>query len=251
MFIADGTNEARWRQSGRRPGIDDNVPPFDDGVVSRWCARGRPLHGSGGKRRPRSGAGDLHTSARLAVSARLNHGHLHGDGRAGRHGVVFVYGGRQSGATPVADEVSRIRRQPDGRRSDESGDEHLIGRDAELHVHRRPIFVIPDPAHRVAASAVSAQTAAIVVENAGLPGERAQDAAKRLPSVMATTRPEVLLLLSGVNELRALGDAGVPVAWQAIDTMAKEARSRGARVFLATLPPPRPGGRNSTPRRRS
>jgi lysophospholipase L1-like esterase len=93
----------------------------------------------------------------------------------------------------------------------------------------------------------SAQTAAIVVENAGLPGERAENAAKRLPSVMATTRPEVLLLLSGVNELRALGDAGVPVAWQAIDTMAKEARSRGARVFLATLPPPRPGGRNSTP----
>lgn len=85
------------------------------------------------------------------------------------------------------------------------------------------------------------------ISNAGVPSEWATDGAKRLPGVMASVRPEVLLLLEGGNELSALGIPGIQQAATAIDTMAKEGRNRGARVFLATLPPPRPSGKNAIP----
>jgi lysophospholipase L1-like esterase len=91
----------------------------------------------------------------------------------------------------------------------------------------------------------TAQT--IQMTNSGVPSEWAEDGAKRLPGVLSSTRPEVLLLLEGVNELSALGQPGVARAWAAIDTMAKEGRNRGARVFLATLPPPRPPGKGAVP----
>ena len=93
----------------------------------------------------------------------------------------------------------------------------------------------------------TAQTTALTVTNAGWPGELAEDGARRLPAVMANTRPEVLLLLEGANELSLYGQSGVARAWAAIDTMAKEGRGRGARVFIATLTPSRPGGRNTIP----
>ena len=93
----------------------------------------------------------------------------------------------------------------------------------------------------------SAQTAVIVVENAGWPGELSEAGAKRLPGIMSNTGPEVLLLHEGANDLSAFGQAGVARAWAAIDAMAKEGRGRGARVFIGTLPPSRPGGKNSTP----
>lgn len=91
----------------------------------------------------------------------------------------------------------------------------------------------------------SGQAAAIEVINSGVPGEGAEAGARRLPGVMANARPQVLLLLEGANELSAYGQAGVNRAWMAIDTMAKEGRNRGARVFLATLTPSRPGGKNT------
>ncbi len=91
------------------------------------------------------------------------------------------------------------------------------------------------------------QAAAVQVANAGQPGEWAEDGAKRLPGVMSTIRPEVLLLLHGVNDLASLGQAGVSRAWQGIDAMAKEGRLGGARVFIATMPPSRPGGLRTTP----
>jgi lysophospholipase L1-like esterase len=120
---------------------------------------------------------------------------------------------------------------------------------------RAPAFgfvVVPSAAYPTQLTALlrarySAQTAAIDVVNAGSPGELAADGAKRLPGVLSSTRPEVLLLLEGANELSAFGQAGISRAWAAIDTMAKEGRARGARVFLATLTPSRPGGRNTLP----
>jgi lysophospholipase L1-like esterase len=89
----------------------------------------------------------------------------------------------------------------------------------------------------------TAQT--IQVTNAGVPSEWATDGARRLPGVMASVRPEVLLLLEGANELGAFGIPGISRAATAIETMAREGRTRGARVFLATLPPPRPTGKNA------
>lgn len=93
----------------------------------------------------------------------------------------------------------------------------------------------------------TAQTAQIEVTNAGRPGEWAQDGALRLPGVMSANRPEAVLLMHGVNDLTALGDAGMLRAALALDTMAKEVRGRGARLFMATLPPSRPGLPNAVP----
>jgi lysophospholipase L1-like esterase len=85
------------------------------------------------------------------------------------------------------------------------------------------------------------QIAALEMINAGSPGEWAEDGALRLPGLLANQRPQVVLLLEGTNDLSARGTAGVQTAWRAIDLMAKEIRNRGARAFLATLPPSRPG----------
>jgi lysophospholipase L1-like esterase len=91
------------------------------------------------------------------------------------------------------------------------------------------------------------QASAISVLNSGRSGEWAEDGARRLPGVMASARPEVLLLLEGANDLAALGASGVSRAAVALDTMAKEGRARGARVFIATLPPSRPSGVHALP----
>jgi lysophospholipase L1-like esterase len=91
------------------------------------------------------------------------------------------------------------------------------------------------------------QSAVIAVANAGLPAERATQGAQRFPSVMSQVRPEVVLLLEGYNDLSLLGVAGVNPAATAIETMARDARTRGARVFIASLTPPRGGGRNTLP----
>ncbi|MEW6322407.1 MAG: GDSL-type esterase/lipase family protein [Acidobacteriota bacterium] len=88
------------------------------------------------------------------------------------------------------------------------------------------------------------QAASFVMTNAGRPGEWAVDGALRFPSVLATSRADAVLLLHRANDLSALGP--VPTS-RGLEEMAREARFRGARVFLATLPPPRAGGRNALP----
>lgn len=79
----------------------------------------------------------------------------------------------------------------------------------------------------------SAQTPTVV--NAGLSGQKAFEGFARFQSAMLTTRPEVVLLLMGYNDLenRSTAEAGI----RSMDRMAKEARGRGARLFLATLTP--------------
>ena len=91
------------------------------------------------------------------------------------------------------------------------------------------------------------QASALSMVNSGAPGEWAQDGAQRLPGVLIAQRPEAVLLLEGYNDLGASGTTGINSAWTAIDRMAKEIRNRGARVFLSTLPPPRPNGAKSIP----
>ena len=93
------------------------------------------------------------------------------------------------------------------------------------------------------------QSPTITVVNEGKPGEWAADGAMRLPTVMRAVNPEVLMILEGVNDLSALGQPGVSPALVAIDTMAKEGRNRGVRVFLATLPPTRAGVSPAIPNR--
>ncbi len=90
------------------------------------------------------------------------------------------------------------------------------------------------------------QQTAITIVNSGVPGERATTGVTRLPGVLSSVRPEVVLLLHGYNDL-ALGVNQVGPAAAAIEAMAKEARNRGARVYIASLTPPRPGGKNTLP----
>lgn len=89
------------------------------------------------------------------------------------------------------------------------------------------------------------QVSNIVVTNEGLPGEKARDplAQTRFAQAVSSQRPDVVLLMHGYNDIT---DATVLTATAtAVNTMASEARNRGARVFIATLAPPRPGGRNT------
>jgi lysophospholipase L1-like esterase len=91
------------------------------------------------------------------------------------------------------------------------------------------------------------QQTSIVVTNAGVAGERATQGVQRFPTVMSQVRPEVVLLLEGYNDLSLFGSSGISMAATAIETMSREARGRGARVFIASLTPPRAGGRNTLP----
>lgn len=87
-----------------------------------------------------------------------------------------------------------------------------------------------------------------IVTNAGKSGEWSIDGAKRLPGVLAATRPQVVLLLAGANDLEAQPNSlGLNNATFGLQTMVRTARATGAAVFVATLPPSRPGGRLSLP----
>jgi lysophospholipase L1-like esterase len=90
------------------------------------------------------------------------------------------------------------------------------------------------------------QSASISVTNAGKLGEPATEGARRFPDVMSNLRPEVVLVLTGANDL-ALGSSAVAPAALAVETMAKEARFRNARVFIATMPPQRSSGTRALP----
>ena len=93
------------------------------------------------------------------------------------------------------------------------------------------------------------QSNSVEVTNAGQPGEWAQDGARRLPGVLANARPQVVILLEGINDVGTQLDLGVGRAANAVDSMAKEARNRGSRVILTTVPPPRVGGNRAVPTR--
>jgi lysophospholipase L1-like esterase len=78
----------------------------------------------------------------------------------------------------------------------------------------------------------TAQT--ITVLNRGSAGERLAEGRERLPEVLDEDRPEVLLLLEGVNNIR-----NVPTRELAgdLDNMVREARRRHIDVLIATLLP--------------
>jgi lysophospholipase L1-like esterase len=86
----------------------------------------------------------------------------------------------------------------------------------------------------------------IVVVNEGRNGEWAQDGQFRIVSVLGEWRPEALLLLQGANDLSAVGTRGLRLALDGLENTLRDARARGATVFLATLPPQVPGSRLGT-----
>jgi lysophospholipase L1-like esterase len=86
------------------------------------------------------------------------------------------------------------------------------------------------------------QSAGMIVNGAGVPGEYSFQGATRFPGTVAEAAPEVVLLLHGVNDL-ALGNTDLPAG--SLHNMTEEGKRRGALVFLSTMMPTRAGGKNS------
>jgi lysophospholipase L1-like esterase len=83
----------------------------------------------------------------------------------------------------------------------------------------------------------------ITVFNRGLPGEQAWRALPRFITTFVADAPDVVVLQEGYNDVRAADTdvEGIANAIAGIRTLAGEARRRGARVFICTLAPGRPG----------
>lgn len=108
-----------------------------------------------------------------------------------------------------------------------------------------PAAAYPTQLRTMLTGRYTVQSNDIVVTNAGISGETAMDGSVRFPGVFSSVRPDVVLLLEGVNDINQFGPAFLSRTVAYVETMAKEARGRGARVFVASLTPPRPGGHNS------
>lgn len=77
----------------------------------------------------------------------------------------------------------------------------------------------------------------LTVINSGVPGEKAVEGVTRLPGDLARHAPDVLLLQEGVNDIDSFGAAAIPATVEAVRTMIRTARGRGARVIVGTLLP--------------
>jgi acyl-CoA thioesterase-1 len=80
----------------------------------------------------------------------------------------------------------------------------------------------------------------LFVVNQGVSGDTTRDGVRRLPSVLDSDRPEVLLLLMGVNAIN-----GLTTSAQAsnLRTMITMAQARGVDVIIATIMPVMPNAR--------
>jgi lysophospholipase L1-like esterase len=87
-----------------------------------------------------------------------------------------------------------------------------------------------------------AQEDLITVANYGVGGEKAAIARERFITAIGIVRPDATLIMMGSNDIPLGEDGAASLAAREVQTMAAEARNRGIRVFIATLPPPRPGG---------
>jgi len=89
----------------------------------------------------------------------------------------------------------------------------------------------------------------ITVFNRGLPGDQAWRALSRFIATYVADTPDVVVLQLGYNDYRVADTAVIGIANAAlgITELAGEARRRGARVFICTLAPGRPGVKQILP----
>ncbi|MEO8680964.1 MAG: SGNH/GDSL hydrolase family protein [Vicinamibacterales bacterium] len=91
------------------------------------------------------------------------------------------------------------------------------------------------------------QASVIFVANAGLGADKAEYAMERFDAAFDLYRPDAVLLMEGYNDICCgNNEVGVRKAEIGLSDAAADARNRGARVFIATLAPSKPGSR-STP----
>jgi lysophospholipase L1-like esterase len=116
----------------------------------------------------------------------------------------------------------------------------ILGNDPYGIVHP-PETAYPTVLRQLLAARYTDQT--ITVFNRGLPGEEALRALPRFIATFAADAPDVVVLQEGYNDYtRAeIGAFGIESAVRGITELAGEARRRGARVFICTLAPGRPG----------
>jgi lysophospholipase L1-like esterase len=80
----------------------------------------------------------------------------------------------------------------------------------------------------------SSQASSITVTNAGEPGERILDGNQRFQGVFDATRPDVVLLMEGVN---GLPQVGPDISTGIMRIMVQAAKNGGARVFVGSMIP--------------
>ena len=88
------------------------------------------------------------------------------------------------------------------------------------------------------------QTQTPTVDNAGYPGEAAADAQTfpRFVSYTQSGRYQVVLVMEGTNDLAEHDSLVIERAIDALRRMLRDAKARGVRPFLATIPPMNPAG---------
>jgi lysophospholipase L1-like esterase len=95
----------------------------------------------------------------------------------------------------------------------------------------------------------TAQT--ITVANAGRAGEQAAQTSPsthdRFSGALSEAKPQLLLLMEGANDLNNIptGSTNVSPIVGAMEDMVRDALGRGVQVMLATIPPQRPGQKNT------
>ena len=103
-----------------------------------------------------------------------------------------------------------------------------------------PVTSYPSLLERELRSIYTAQD--VRVTNSGRSGEWVEDGEFRFRTELQVLQPDAVLLLEGANDLATYGEKGIDPSLDALDYMIQLARVQGAAVFVATLPPQRPGG---------
>jgi lysophospholipase L1-like esterase len=83
----------------------------------------------------------------------------------------------------------------------------------------------------------------ITVLNAGEAGRKAKDDRERLADAIKQSSPQVVLLLEGANDLNS-GET-IRQTVDALEDMVRDTQALGITVLLSTLPPQRPGQKNT------
>ncbi len=109
------------------------------------------------------------------------------------------------------------------------------------------LVVVPSAAYptilaKTLQATYKAQEDFITVANYGVGGEKAAVARDRFIVALGIVRPDAALIMMGANDIPLGEDGAASIAAREVQTMAAEARGRGIRVFIATLPPARAGG---------
>jgi lysophospholipase L1-like esterase len=105
-----------------------------------------------------------------------------------------------------------------------------------------PEAAYPVVLQRLLRTRYSFQADQITVSNQGVGGEKAIDARNRFFATLNSLRPEGVLILSGHNDIPLGADGAASGAANEVRIMAQAAKVQGARVFIGTPVPGRPGG---------